>query len=58
MEVRAKDIDLVDAWDVFYETGTDDFVVVVGDERYAPVFYYDKDGCPSDFEGWKPDESE
>ena len=58
MEVRAKDIDVVDPWSVFYEVGTDDFVVVVGDERFAPVFYYDGIGYPCDFEGWNPIESE
>jgi hypothetical protein len=53
MEVRADDIDKVDAWDIFYEIGTTDFVVVVGEERFAPVFYYDEVMQPTDFEGWK-----
>lgn len=55
MEVRAKDIDLVDPWAVHYEVGTDDFVVVVGEDRFTPVFLYDRDGYPCDFEGWNPE---
>lgn len=56
MEVYTEEIDTVDAWDVFYEVGTDDFRVFDKSTSiwWEPVFYYDKDDYPSDFEGWNP----
>ncbi len=55
MEVCASNIDNVDAWGVFYEIGTDDFVVYESstNQYWEPVFYYDEIGHPTDFEGWK-----
>lgn len=55
MEVYAPNIDNVDAWEVCYEVGTDDFRVYEQSTNiwWKPVFYYDIDGYPSGFEGWK-----
>lgn len=55
MEVYAHNIDNVDAWEVFYEVGTDDFHVYEQSTNiwWKPVFYYDEIGEPTDFEGWK-----
>lgn len=49
-----EDIDSFDAWDVYYKTGDTRFLVEETKSGliYTPVFLLDKDGCPTDLEGY------
>lgn len=49
-----EDIDKFDAWDVYYSTGSTNFVIedTTSGLIYLPVFLFDKDGFPTDLEGY------